>query len=71
MQYFGKPACQMYVEPRPKPIRSMNINDCAKMVAIQEYIGKISGIRYYWKRGDMIKSKDENKAQVRPGRYSI
>lgn len=44
----------------------MNVEDYTKMAADQEYVGKISSVKYRLKADDMIrqKSKDKNLAKI-------
>ena len=53
------------MKPRPKSIKLMFIKNCAEMIANLEYIKGVFGMRYRLTTDDIIRLKDEDKAQTK------
>ena len=55
----------MYVEPRPKFTKLLNIINCAEMAADPKYIRTVLGVQYRWRIVNMTRSRPEAKSKQR------
>ena len=66
IQYFGRANLWVYANSRPESIRSVNPKNCTTMATDQEFVKRISGVKYRMKVDDKTKpkSEDKNKAKI-------